>query len=90
MVKIYRVRVTLDIFQDLHILQLNLLKGYFPDLLVKLVEIAVTQQTRTRDRTFERVEDPDRPPVPAVQPPTLGPISRQLLVLYYGSPELVY
>ena len=36
---------------------------------MKLVsEIAVNQQTRTRDRTFERVPDPNRPPVLVVQP----------------------
>ena len=38
-------------------------KGY---LFVKLdFEIAVDQQTRNGDRTFEGVPDPNRPPVPA-------------------------
>ena len=36
---------------------------------MKLVsEIAVDQKTTTRDRTFEGVPDPNRPPVPMVQP----------------------
>ena len=40
--------------------------GYF---FVKLdVEIAVDQQTRTSDRTFEGVPDPNRQTVPAGQP----------------------
>ena len=31
-------------------------------------EIAVDQQTKTCDETFEGVPDPNHPPVPAVQP----------------------
>ena len=48
-------------------------KGYF---FVRLdFEIAVDQQTRTGDPTFEGVPDSDRPPVPAGQPrPYLVPI----------------
>ena len=38
-------------------------------MLEKLVfEIAVDQQTKARDQTFEWVADSKRPPVPAVQP----------------------
>ena len=46
--------------------------GYF---FVKLdFEIAVDQQTRTSDRTFEGVPDPNRQTVPAGQPrPYFGP-----------------
>ena len=40
-----------------------------PDMFVKLdFEIAVDQQTRARDRTFEGVPDSEYPPVPAGQP----------------------
>ena len=49
----------------------NLIKGggVQPDLFVQLVfEIAVVQYTRTHYQTFERVVDPNRPPVPAVWP----------------------
>ena len=43
--------------------------GGHPDFFVKLdFEIAVEQQTRGRDRTFERVSDSGCPPVPAGQP----------------------
>ena len=43
--------------------------GVHPDYFVKLdFEIAVDQQTRARDRTFEGVPDPGCPPVPAGQP----------------------
>ena len=31
-------------------------------------DIAVDQNTKTRDRTFEGVPDPNLPPVPVVQP----------------------
>ena len=44
-------------------------RDFDPDFVAKLgFEIAVVQQTRTRDWTFEGVADPNRPPVPAVQP----------------------
>ena len=50
-----------------------------------VTEIAVDQQTRTRDRTFEGVPDPNRPPEPVVQ-------SRPYLVpfwpIYAKSPEV--
>ena len=43
--------------------------GNQPEFFVKLVsEIAVDQQTKTIDQTFEEVPDPNRPPVPVVQP----------------------
>ena len=43
--------------------------GVHPDYFVKLdFEIAVDQQTRARDRTFEGVPDSGWPPVPAGQP----------------------
>ena len=43
--------------------------GVRPDYFVKLdFEIAVDQQTRTRDQTFEGVLDSGCPPVPAGQP----------------------
>ena len=43
--------------------------GVHPDFFVKLdFEIAVDQQTRARDRTFEAVSDIGCPPVPAGQP----------------------
>ena len=42
--------------------------GVHPDYFVKLdFEIAVEQQTRARDRTFEGVPDPGCPPVSAGQ-----------------------
>ena len=45
------------------------LRGVHPDFFVKLdFEIAVDQQTRARDRTFEGVLDSGCPPVPAGQP----------------------
>ena len=41
-------------------------------------EMAVDQETKTREQTFEGIPDPNRPPVPAVQPcpflSTFGPI----------------
>ena len=43
--------------------------GSHPDFFVKLgFEIAVDQQTKTSDRTFEGVPDPNRQTVPAGQP----------------------
>ena len=43
--------------------------GVHPDFFVKLgFEIAVDQQTKTGDRTFEGVPDPNRQTVPAGQP----------------------
>ena len=43
--------------------------GVHPDFFVKLgFDIAVDQQTRTSDRTFEGVPDPNRQTVPAGQP----------------------
>ena len=43
--------------------------GVHPDFFVKLgFEIAVDQQTRTSDRTFEGVPDPNHQTVPAGQP----------------------
>ena len=43
--------------------------GVHPDFFVKLgFEIAVDQQTRTGDKTFEGVSDPNRQLVPAGQP----------------------
>ena len=43
--------------------------GVHPDFFVKLdFEIAVDQQTRARDQTFEGVLDSGCPPVPAGQP----------------------
>ena len=43
--------------------------GVHPDYFVKLdFEIAVDQQTRARDWTFEGVRDSGWPPVPAGQP----------------------
>ena len=43
--------------------------GIHPDFCVKLdFEIVVVQQTRARDRTFERVPDSGCPLVPAGQP----------------------
>ena len=43
--------------------------GVHPDFFVKLgFEITVDQQTRTSDRTFEGVPDPNRQMVPAGQP----------------------
>ena len=43
--------------------------GVHPDFFVKLgFEIAVDQQTRTGDQTFEGVPDPNRQSVPAGQP----------------------
>ena len=43
--------------------------GVHPDYFVKLdFEIAVDQQTRARDRTFEGVPESGCSPVPAVQP----------------------
>ena len=43
--------------------------GNQPEFVVKLVsEIANDQQTRTCDQTFEGIPDPNRPPVPPVQP----------------------
>ena len=43
--------------------------GGRPPFLVKLVfEIAVDQQNRTSDQTFEKVPDPNRPPLHVVQP----------------------
>ena len=68
-------------------------------------EIIVDQQTRTSDQTFEGVPDPNRPPVPAVQPrPNLvyfwpiyakSPLHAQnpefrCCTCSYWSPELVY
>ena len=52
-------------------------KGFF---CVKLdFEIAVDQQTKTSDRNFGGIPDPDRPPVHAGQPrPYLGPICPNL------------
>ena len=44
-------------------------RGVHPDYFVKLdFEIAVDQQTRSRDRTFKVVPDSGYPPVPAGQP----------------------
>ena len=43
--------------------------GVHPDFFVKIgFDIAVDQQTRTSDRTFEGVPDPNRQTVPAGQP----------------------
>ena len=43
--------------------------GVHPQLFVQLVfVIAVDRQIRARDQTFEGVPNPNRPPVPAVQP----------------------
>ena len=43
--------------------------GVHPDFFVKLgFDIAVDQQTRTSDRTFKGVPDPNRQTVPAGQP----------------------
>ena len=43
--------------------------GIHNDFFVKLAfEIAVTQQTRTRDQIFEGIVSPNRLPVPVVQP----------------------
>ena len=43
--------------------------GVHPDFFVKLdFEIAVDQQTRAHDQTFEGVPDSGCPPVPAGQP----------------------
>ena len=43
--------------------------GVHPDFFVKLgFEIAVDQQTKTSDRTFEGVPDPNHQTVPAGQP----------------------
>ena len=43
--------------------------GVHPDFFVKLgFEIAVNQQTRTGDQTFEGVPDPNHQSVPAGQP----------------------
>ena len=43
--------------------------GVHPDFFVKLdFEIAVDQQTRAHDQTFEGVSDSGCPPVPAGQP----------------------
>ena len=43
--------------------------GVHPDFFVKLgFEIAVDQQTKTGDQTFEGVPDPNRQSVPAGQP----------------------
>ena len=42
--------------------------GVQSQFIVIFLEIAVDQQTRTNDRTFEEVPYPNRPPVPAVQP----------------------
>ena len=42
--------------------------GFRPDFVVKLdFEIAVDQQTRAHDQTFEGVPDPGCPPVPCMQ-----------------------
>ena len=50
-------------------LDTNILMGVHPDFFVNLVfEIAVGQQTKTLDQTFEGVVDPNRPLVSAVQP----------------------
>ena len=77
--------------------------GYF---FVKLdFEIAVDQQTRTSDRTFEGVPDPNRQTVPAGQPrpylvqikPNLAKYPEHVQNPYFmcstcslWSPELVY
>ena len=62
--------------------------GGQPDFIVKLdSEIAVDQQTRTRDQTVEGVLDSNRPLVPAVQlvaTPIFGPF----LVVYEVSSRL--
>ena len=51
--------------------------GDQPEFFVKLVsEKAVDQQTRTGDQKFDRVPDPNRSPVPVVQP-------RPYLVLFW-------
>ena len=43
--------------------------GVHPDFFVKLdFEVAVDQQTRAHDQTFEGVPDSGCPPVPAGQP----------------------
>ena len=55
----------------LNFLSCHFLKGggVHPDFFVKLgFEITVDQQTRTSDRTFEGVPDPNRQMVPAGQP----------------------
>ena len=52
-----------------HILALRGGGGFHPVFLIKLdFEIAVDQQTKAHDRTFEGVPDSGCPPVPAGQP----------------------
>ena len=52
-----------------HLLVLRGGGGDHPEFVVKLVsEIAVDQQTRTGDQTFEGNPNSKHPPVPAVQP----------------------
>ena len=60
-------------------------RGVHSDYFVKLVsEIAVAQQTRISDQTFEGVVDPNRLPVPVVQP---RPYLVQIWLNYAKSPK---
>ena len=58
--------------------------GGHPDFFVKFdLEIAIDQQTRACDRTFERVPDSGCPPVPAGQP---RPFLIQIMPNYAKTP----
>ena len=78
---------------------INLRRGANGYFFVKLdFEIAVDQQTRTSDRTFEGVPDPNCQTVPAGQPrpylvqirPNLAKYPEHAQNPYFMSPELVY
>ena len=58
--------------------------GVHPDFFVKLdLEIAIDQQTKACDQTFEGVPDSECPPVPAGQP---RPFLVQIMPNYAKSP----